>query len=227
MPHSDVEVREATLADAERLAAVYRSAYAENRALGFPASAESATAAEVSEWIAANTVFVAVVDEGGSGAFDGNDNSDEGGSGAFDGNDNGDEGGSGAFDGNDKGDEGGSGAFDGEDGDDAGDGTVVGGVRLTEVDVDHGKISRFGVHEDWKRRGIGTTLLEHAEGVCRERKYDSVRLTTPGEHPVLPDFYRSRGYEIVGDYPLEYRKYDEIVMAKPLGDASLSADETQ
>ncbi|WP_430504899.1 GNAT family N-acetyltransferase [Haloparvum sp. PAK95] len=157
MPGTDVEIREATSDDAERLAGVYRSAYAHNRKIGFPASAESATRSEVVEWITAHTVFVAVAES-----------------------------------------------------------AVVGGVRLTEPEPARGKISRFGVHEDWKGRGIGGELLAHVEEVCRNRGYDSVRLTTPGDHPFLPGFYRSRGYEKTGDYPLDYRDYDEIVMAKQL-----------
>lgn len=54
-----LQVRRATAADAGALAAVYRSAYAENRRLGFPAKAESATAGEVSEWIRESRVYVA------------------------------------------------------------------------------------------------------------------------------------------------------------------------
>lgn len=167
-----VAIREATPADAERLAAVYRSAYAENRALGFPASAESATASEVAEWIADHTVFVAAV----SGAE----------------------------------------VDDAVVGCAEADDTVVGGVRLTEPEPGHGKISRFGVHEDWKGRGVGGDLLTHVERVCRDRGYDALRLTTPGEHPFLPDLYRARGFEETGAYPLDYREYDEIVMTKQL-----------
>lgn len=157
MPESDVTIREASPADAQRLAEVYRSAYAENRALGFPASAESATASEVAEWIADHTVFVAVVES-----------------------------------------------------------AVVGGVRLTEPEPGRGKISRLGVHDNWKGQGVGRDLLDHVERVCRDRGYESVRLTTPAEHPFLPELYRSRGFEKTGAYPLDYREYDEIVMTKPL-----------
>ncbi|WP_313693887.1 GNAT family N-acetyltransferase [Halorarum halobium] len=57
----DLEVRPARTADADRLAAVYRSAYERNRELGFPAKAESATGAEVAEWISERRVYVATV----------------------------------------------------------------------------------------------------------------------------------------------------------------------
>ncbi|UPV74822.1 GNAT family N-acetyltransferase [Halorussus limi] len=58
---TEPRIRRATPEDAERLAAVYRSAYAENRRLGFPAKAESATAEEVAEWMRESRVFVAEV----------------------------------------------------------------------------------------------------------------------------------------------------------------------
>jgi len=155
---TEATIRRATPEDAERLAAVYRSAYAENRELGFPAKAESATAAEVREWIESATVLVAAVE-----------------------------------------------------------GTVVGGVRLERTDGDRAKLSRLGVHEDWKGEGLGGRLVDATEARARDRGAAVLRLTTPGEHPYLPAFYRRRGYERTGTYPLEYREYDEIVLEKPLG----------
>lgn len=91
---------------------------------------------------------------------------------------------------------------------------IVGGVRLEVTSSDRVKLSRFGVHENWKREGIGSRLLDHAEERVREWGYETVWLTTPGEHPYLPDFYRRRGYERTRPYPLDYRDYDEIVMEK-------------
>ncbi|QLD86947.1 GNAT family N-acetyltransferase [Natronomonas halophila] len=150
-----VRIREATVTDAEPLAAVYRSAYRENRELGFPAKAESATADRVSGWIRDQRVFVAERD-----------------------------------------------------------GAIVGGVRVEPTAPERLKVSRFGVDETHKGEGIGTTLLQHVEDWARAEGYSTVWLTTPGEHPSLPGFYRDRGYEKTGDYPLDHRDYDEIVMEK-------------
>lgn len=153
----EVEIRTATPADADRLATVYRSAYAENRRLGFPAKAGSATATDVEEWIREYHVSVAETGDG-----------------------------------------------------------LVGGVRLERTDADHVTLSRLGVHEASKGAGVGGRLLEHAERLAREWGYGAVRLTTPEDHPTLPDWYRRRGYERIGDYPLAYRDYDEIRMEKRL-----------
>ena len=157
----DVDVRRATAADAESLAGVYRSAYRENRELGFPAKAESATESEVASWIREHRMYVATVEE------------------------------------------------DDEE-------TVVGGVRLEATDSDRVKLSRLGVHETWKGEGIGSKLVDYAEEAVREWGYDTVWLTTPENHPYLPELYRRRGYERTDTYPLEYREYDEIVMEKRL-----------
>lgn len=152
-----MEIRRADISDADRLAAVYRNAYRENRELGFPAKAESASERDVAEWIREFRVFVAIVDE-----------------------------------------------------------DIVGGVRIEETEPNRVKLSRLGVHERWQSEGIGSRLVEHAESAMREWGYRTIWLTTPEEHPCLPEFYRRRGYEETGLYPLDYRSYDEIVMEKQL-----------
>ena len=157
MAESDPEIRPAEPGDAAALAAVYRSAYAENERLGFPASAGSATEAEVAGWIREHRVLVAEAD-----------------------------------------------------------GEVVGGVRIEATDPDRAKVSRLGVRADRQGEGIGGRLLERAEATARHRGRERVWLTTPPEHPRLPAFYRSRGYEATGPYPLETRDYDEVVLEKAL-----------
>ncbi|WP_265111848.1 GNAT family N-acetyltransferase [Halosolutus halophilus] len=152
---TDAVIRGATVADAEALAAVYRSAYSENQRLGFPTKAASATSETVEEWVEDSRLFVAQLHD-----------------------------------------------------------EIVGGVRLEVTNDDRVKLSRLAVHEEWKGEGIGSELLDHAETEVREWGHSTVWLTTPEEHPYLPDLYRNRGYEKTAPYPLEYREYDEIVMEK-------------
>lgn len=152
---NEVTVRRAIKRDAERLAEVYRSAYQENRRLGFPAKAENITGSTVTKWIREDWVLLAEVT-----------------------------------------------------------GDVVGGVRLEATDATRVKLSRLGVHADWKGNGIGGLLLDAAEELARHEGYTHVWLTTPEAHPYLPDLYRRRGYDRTGTYPLDYREYDEIVMVK-------------
>ena len=63
----DPRIRPATPDEAAALAAVYRSAYRQNRGLGFPAKAEAATAEEVADWIREHRVFAAKIDAGSIG----------------------------------------------------------------------------------------------------------------------------------------------------------------
>ncbi|WP_227374002.1 GNAT family N-acetyltransferase [Haladaptatus halobius] len=154
---TEPQIRRATVTDAEKLTQVYRSAYRENRRLGFPAKAESVTRSEVADWIWKRQVYVAEIDD-----------------------------------------------------------EVVGGVRLEATDSARVKLSRLGVHESQKGKGIGGRLMDHAEEAVRNRSHTTVWLTTPEKHPYLPGFYRRRGYEKTGEYPLENRRYDEIVMEKRL-----------
>lgn len=48
------------LQDAEQLVDVYRSPYRENRELGFPAKAETATVEDTQEWLGDGRLYVAV-----------------------------------------------------------------------------------------------------------------------------------------------------------------------
>ena len=61
---TETEVRRATVADAEGLAATYRSAYRENDRLGFSAKAGSADAETVAGWIEDARVYVARAEGG-------------------------------------------------------------------------------------------------------------------------------------------------------------------
>ncbi|WP_227354127.1 GNAT family N-acetyltransferase [Haladaptatus salinisoli] len=152
---TEPRIRRAVVADAEELARAYRSAYRENRRLGFPASAGTVTGRDVAEWVRECRVYVAETE-----------------------------------------------------------GEVVGGVRLEAGDSNRVKLSRLGVREERKGEGVGGRLLDRAEEAVRDCGYAAVWLTTPEDHPYLPELYRRRGYEKTGEYPLENRSYDEIVMEK-------------
>ena len=95
---------------------------------------------------------------------------------------------------------------------------LVGAVRLTDHEGwDRPVLTRLGVASEWKRQGIGTRLMDEAESRAREDAWDRIRLTVARGHPYLVEWYRERGYEVVGLYELDDRPYDEHVMEKALG----------
>lgn len=59
---NEPHIRQATPQDAELLVHVYRSAYRENRELGFPVKAETATVEDIQEWLDDGRLMVAVGD---------------------------------------------------------------------------------------------------------------------------------------------------------------------
>ncbi len=58
------------------------------------------------------------------------------------------------------------------------DGMVVGTIGVQHHDEGTGEIRRLRVHPDYRRRGIGTALVETAVRFCREEAYLKVTLDT-------------------------------------------------
>jgi ribosomal protein S18 acetylase RimI-like enzyme len=58
------------------------------------------------------------------------------------------------------------------------DNTVVGMIGVQHHDEDVGEIRRLRVHPDFRRRGVGSTLIEQALGWCEEHNYLKVTLDT-------------------------------------------------
>ena len=154
---SELCFREATMADAEQLAAVYRSAFRENRRLGIPHVAESASESHVADWIRRSRMYVA---ESG--------------------------------------------------------GDVIAGVRLEDTAAERVKLSRLAVCERWKRRGVGSRLMDYVEEQIRDSGYSTIWLTTPESHPYLLDVYRRRGYEQTGTHPGDRHADEFVVLEKDL-----------
>ena len=60
----------------------------------------------------------------------------------------------------------------------SGDGTVVGMIGVQHHEEDSGEIRRLRVHPDFRRRGIGSTLIEEALRWCEEHNYLKITLDT-------------------------------------------------
>ncbi len=58
------------------------------------------------------------------------------------------------------------------------DGKIVGMIGVQHHDEDLGEIRRLRVHPDYRRRGIGSRLIEEALRWCEERSYLKITLDT-------------------------------------------------
>lgn len=92
---------------------------------------------------------------------------------------------------------------------DAATGTIVGMIGVQHHDEGVGEIRRLRVHPDFRRRGIGTALVETAVRFCREENYLKVTLDTFWERdPAIQLFqqFKFRHYRTkqFGDRELVY-----------------------
>lgn len=83
------------------------------------------------------------------------------------------------------------------------DGTAIGTARLlldgngdAPADPATGRIGRMAVLPDWRRRGVGATLLRTLLEFARERRLPRVSLHA--QHDAIP-FYQRYGFERLGD----------------------------
>ena len=78
------------------------------------------------------------------------------------------------------------------------DGALVGfvlGHAASWFDGTHFDLKELCIRADQQRRGLGTRLLRHLEGVLREQGVARVYLLTAGEGPAAA-FYATQGYSV-------------------------------
>lgn len=77
-------------------------------------------------------------------------------------------------------------------------------------------LGQFGVLPEFKKKGLGTMLLNFCENLAAEEGFYGIQLDTaiPAKH--LVDWYQRRGYKIVGQEHDENKTYDSYVFEKKL-----------
>jgi DNA-binding MarR family transcriptional regulator/predicted N-acetyltransferase YhbS len=93
-----------------------------------------------------------------------------------------------------------------------GEPVACGGVQTIGDGV--GEIKRMWVHPDWRGAGLGSRLLRHLEGVCRELGHAVVRLDTNGTLTEAVAMYERAGYREIERY--NDNPYAERFFAKRL-----------
>ena len=88
-----------------------------------------------------------------------------------------------------------------------GDGNIIGGI-LGGTYWEWMYVDILWVHEDHRKKGIGSNLLREAEKEAVRRGCHHVHLDTMSWQ--APDFYKKHGYEVIGilpDIPSGNQKY--------------------
>jgi GNAT superfamily N-acetyltransferase len=106
------------------------------------------------------------------------------------------------------------------------DGQLVATVTLRDrtdsAGVRHIYINALAVRRDLQRQGLGSLLLEFAEGVARERSVFVLRLDTAKPASHLIDLYTRSGYRVRGHRHWKGKTYDSVIMEKTLSATSSS-----
>ncbi|MHC1582198.1 MAG: ribosomal protein S18-alanine N-acetyltransferase [Candidatus Syntropharchaeia archaeon] len=97
------------------------------------------------------------------------------------------------------------------------DGRIVGFIIAILTMDGEGRIFSIAVDEGYRRKGIGTALLNSAFEILKEKGVDSVRLEVRVTNHPAQSLYRKLGFVDVGFIPNYYRNgEDAIVMRKKL-----------
>jgi ribosomal protein S18 acetylase RimI-like enzyme len=71
---------------------------------------------------------------------------------------------------------------------------IAGMVGVQQSDESVAEIKRLRVHPKWRRRGIGTLLMQHAVLFCRDREYLKVVLDVRGERSGAIQLFEKFGF---------------------------------
>ena len=97
------------------------------------------------------------------------------------------------------------------------DGRPVGLLLGAEVNPDVFAAHFSGVVEDARRLGIGSQLLEAAEGWASENEYATMRLECPNRQRPMLHLAIEKGYDIVGTRYDADRAASVVIFEKQLG----------
>ncbi len=88
-------------------------------------------------------------------------------------------------------------------------------VGLLELSMEAGvmHIIDLIIEHTHQKKGIGTSLMEHAEEMAKQNKIHKIFLETGGNWTVRA-FYEKLGYEKTGDLPKHFAKQDYVEYSK-------------
>jgi ribosomal protein S18 acetylase RimI-like enzyme len=85
-----------------------------------------------------------------------------------------------------------------EPGDGASDPDLVIASMMVGYDGHRGSVFYLAVDPDWRGRGLGTALMDHAEELLGARGCPKINVSVRAENSQVIGFYADRGYQIEG-----------------------------
>lgn len=79
-------------------------------------------------------------------------------------------------------------------------------------------VHSFRVRPEYRRAGLGTRLMEAAEGDLVRRGFQAVTLNVSRQNPAARRLYERLGYEVIGVDPGRWSYYDERGMLRSIED---------
>lgn len=98
--------------------------------------------------------------------------------------------------------------------------TIVGTILFYEenhfTEKRSAYLGQFAIAPELKRNGLGSIIMDFCEQLANDEKYEAIQLDTakPAEH--LVEWYKRRGYKIVGEKHWEGKTYDSYIFEKTL-----------
>jgi N-acetylglutamate synthase-like GNAT family acetyltransferase len=80
---------------------------------------------------------------------------------------------------------------------------LVGTIGLNELSPDIGYFSRFYVHKDYRRKGIGSKLFYTLTEFAKKHDYKKIFLNTSSDQVAANKFYVKMGFTRVYSFPKE------------------------
>lgn len=93
-------------------------------------------------------------------------------------------------------------------------GTVLFSVKNYFTNKNSAYVSQLAIHPPLKRSGMGSFLMDFCEQLAWSEGFESLQLDTakPAHH--LVDWYKQRGYQIVGETHWEGKTYESWIFEK-------------
>jgi predicted N-acetyltransferase YhbS len=98
---------------------------------------------------------------------------------------------------------------------------IIGTILFWEQDfLKRGKksayVGQFGIHPEYKRKGLGTLLMNYVEELAIKEGYESIQLDTAQPATHLVNWYLKRQYQIIADEHWEGKTYQSWIFEKEL-----------